>query len=412
MMFSFRKSPAFLSSRVETTTVSHSPMLWKTYGCVITPMLTFSSSAYDWEILDEQRYDMSYQLYQEHNDRMRIESYYLRGDLAVDAETSFRFQYLRDAISGSSPTGALPGGLQPFLANIEDVRQGILGAISRQWGDHRVELEVSRSEEEDYLSYGYAISDTWELNQKNTVLRYGLNVLDDDVRVIGINDQDKKNYDLFLGVTQLIDKNTTVSANLTVGYSDGYLNDQYKAIQRTDTLTLPDDTQIQVVNMYAENRPDSRLREVLQIQGAHYVESMRGAIDAVLRFSHDDYGVFSQTVQLEWRQAIGDSWEMTPFVRYYHQNAADFFTNSLDGVPIENPPDYPDGSGPNYSSDYRLSSFDSFSFGIKARYQFTEFSAATLAYENYRMRGSGSRVAPSEAYIEADIWTAGIQLSF
>lgn len=385
---------------------------WKMYGGVISPLLTFAAGASEWELFEEQRYDMSYQLYQEHADRMRIESFYLRGDLAIDAESSFRFQYLRDAISGASPTGALPGGLQPFLASIEDVRHGILGAISRQFGDHRVELEVSRSEEEDYLSYGYALSDTWELNQKNTVIRYGVNMLDDDVRVIGISDQDKKNYDLFMGVTQLIDKNTTLSVNLTLGYSNGYLNDQYKAIQRTDTLILPGDTEIPVVNMYAENRPDSRLREVLQIQGTHYVESVHGAIDAILRFSHDDYGVFSQTVQLEWRQAIDDSWELTPFVRYYHQNAADFFTNSLDGVPIENPPDYPDGRGPNYSSDYRLSSFDAFSFGIKARYEFNDFSAASFAYENYRMAGSGSRVAPEESYIEADIWTAGIHLSF
>lgn len=411
-MFLFRKNPFSISPRLDTKIISHSHVLWKTYGCAISPLLTFSSGAYQWEILEEQRYDMSYQLYQEQNDRMRIESFYLRGDLVVDAETSFRFQYLRDAISGSSPTGALPGGLQPFLANIEDVRHGILGAISRQFGDHRIELEVSRSKEEDYLSYGYAISDTWELNQKNTVLRYGVNLLDDEVRVIGINDQDKKNYDVFFGVTQLIDKNTTVSVNLTLGYSDGYLNDQYKAIQRTDMLTLPDDTQIPVVNMYAENRPDSRLREVLQIQGAHYVESVRGAIEVVIRFSHDDYGVFSQTMQLEWRQAISDSWELTPFVRYYHQNAADFFTNSLDGVPIDNPSDYPDGSGPNYSSDYRLSSFGAFSCGLKARYQFNEFSAATFAYENYRMSGSGSRAAPSNSYIVADIWTAGINLTF
>ncbi|MFM2170655.1 MAG: hypothetical protein RI957_884 [Verrucomicrobiota bacterium] len=392
--------------------ILHPRISWKACGSMVSPILTFSSGAYEWEILDAQRYDMSYQLYQEHAERMRIESFYLRGVLDIDTETSFRFQYLRDAISGSSPTGALPGGLQPFLANIEDVRYGILGAISRQFGDHRVELEVSRSEEEDYLSYGYAISDTWELNQKNTLIRYGLNFLDDDVRVIGIHDQKKKNYDLFLGLTQLVDKNTTVSANLTLGYSDGYLNDQYKAIQRTDTLILPDDTRIPVVNMYAENRPATRLREVLQIQATHYVESVRGAIDTVFRFSHDDYGVLSQTLQLEWRQAVGDSWQITPFIRYYHQNAADFFTNSLDDIPVENPSDYPDGSGPNYSSDYRLSSFEAISGGLKVRYQFNDYSAATFAYENYQMNGLGNLVAPSASYIRADIWTMGILLTF
>lgn len=43
---------------------------------------------------------------------------------------------------------------------------GLLGAISRKFGDHKVEFEVSRSSEEDYLSHGFALSDEWELNEK------------------------------------------------------------------------------------------------------------------------------------------------------------------------------------------------------------------------------------------------------
>ena len=59
-------------------------------------------------LLEDQRYDASYQLYQEDNQRMHIESYYFKGILDINADTSFRFQYLHDAISGSSPTGAFP----------------------------------------------------------------------------------------------------------------------------------------------------------------------------------------------------------------------------------------------------------------------------------------------------------------
>lgn len=386
------------------------------YAWIVPSLLSFSQSSQAWEGPDAQSYDFSYQLYQEADDRIKIESYYLRGNVELDADTSFRFQYLRDAISGSSPTGALPGGLQPFLSDIEDVRYGIMGALSRQFGDHRVELELSRSSEEDYLSYGFALSDKWDLNQKNTTLSYGLNLLDDEVTVYGRPVQDKQSYDLFAGVTQIIDKNTYVTANLTLGLSEGYLNDPYKSIQRTDEVLVPDGMggffTIPVVNTYAENRPDQRLREVLQFQATHFVESANSAIDGVLRFSHDDYGVFSQTVQLEWRQAIGESWEVTPFVRYYHQSAADFFMNTLDGVNIVTPPDYPDGSGPKYSSDYRLSSFDAISLGIKTRYQFTEEMAASFSYEHYQMDGSGADSAPGAAYIEADIWTLGLNVQF
>jgi hypothetical protein len=366
--------------------------------------------------LQSQRYDTSYQIYQEESDRIAVESWYLRGNVGLTESTSLRFQYLRDAISGASPSGVQPGGLQPFYIELEDVRTGILAALSQQFGDHTVELEVSRSKESDYLSYGFALSDKWELNQKNTTLTYGVNYLDDDVRVIGIDDQKKRSYDLFAGVTQIIDKNTLVSANLTLGLNKGYLNDQYKVIQRTDVVQFDDGMggfiDIPVVNAYAENRPSSRQREVLQLQGTHFFEDANGALDAIIRLSHDDYGVFSQSLHVEWRQAFGDKWEVSPFVRYYRQNAADFFTNTLDQVPITDPPDYPTGSGPNYSADYRLSSLDALSLGLRMRYQISGTIAATAAYERYQMTGVGSDQAPAAAYMTANIYTLGFTAEF
>jgi len=365
-----------------------------------------------------QRYDYSYQLYQEDDDRIKIESHYIRGQIDFDDATSFRFQWLNDAISGSSPTGALPGGIQPFYSSVEDVRTGILGALSRQFGDHKVELEVSRSEEDDYLSRGLALSDTIEFNQKNTTLSYGFNFLNDIVTVPGLGERRKYGYDWFTGLSQIVDKNTVVSANLTLGYNEGYLNDPYKVVQRTDTVTVPDGgggfIDIPVDNLYRENRPDSRFREVLQIEARRYIEQADGVIDGVLRLSHDDYGVFSQTVQVEWRQAVGDKFQVVPFVRFYHQNAADFFVRSLDGVPVGTPSADPDGSGINYSADYRLSSFIALSGGVRLRYQFNDIFSATASYERYVMSGSGSSGdrSPEQAYASANIWTFGVSAEF
>ncbi|QTN33260.1 DUF3570 domain-containing protein [Akkermansiaceae bacterium] len=364
------------------------------------------------------RWDYSYQLYDEDDDRIRVESHYLRGQVDFNDETSFRFQYLNDAISGASPTGALPGSLQPFLSKLDDVRTGLLGAISRQFGDHRVEVEFSRSEEDDYVSRGIAVSDVLELNQKNTTLTYGLNFLDDDVAVRGSADRKKYTYDLFTGVSQIIDKNTVVSCNLTLGFSDGFLSDPYKIVQRTETLTFPDGLggfiSIPVDNIYRENRPGSRFRQVLQFEGKHYFEAADGALDGILRFSNDDFGVFSQTLQLEWRQQVGESLQLIPFFRYYHQSAADFFVRSLDGLPIGTPAANPNGSGPNYSADYRLSSFDAVSAGLKVRYRFNDMFSANATYERYVMSGSGggANVSPGQAYPSADIWTFGLSAEF
>ncbi len=364
-----------------------------------------------------QEYAFGFQLYQEDDDRIRVEAEYLRARIEVDDATAIRMQYLRDAISGATPTGALPGSVQPFFAEIEDVRRGILGAVSRQFGDHRAEIEFSRSEEDDYISRGFALTDTLELNQKNTTLRMGLNYLDDTVLVPGLGEREKRTYDGFIGVSQLLGPDTVVSANLTLGHAEGYLNDPYKVVQRTSFITLPDGTggtiEIPVVNVYRENRPDSRFRQVLQFGARHYFEPVDAALDATLRLSNDSFGIFSQTLQIEWRQAIGTKFEAVPFLRYYNQNEADFFTNTIDGFP-GTPSADPNGSGPNYSADYRLSSFDAISGGLRLSYRITANFSATAAYERYVMNGTGGAAgrAPDAAYASADIWTFGVQATF
>lgn len=358
------------------------------------------------------RFDSSYQIYDESNGRMFVESYYYRGEMFLSEETSFRFQLLRDAITGSTPIGTMPGGTQPFLAEIDDVRQGVLAALSQQIGDHRVELEVSSSRESDYLSQGISLSDKWELNQKNTTLSFGFNYLNDTIAVRGTDDQNKKSHDLFLGLSQLLDKNTVLSANLTLGYAEGYLNDQYKVIQRGELVTIPGVGTIPVTRIYRENRPTSRLRGVLQLQGTHYFERTNSALDAVVRLSQDDYGVFSQSLQIEWRQGLFDKFEVTPYFRYYQQSAADFFHNSLNEVNVGTPKRLPDGSGPNYSADYRLSSMATLSLGLKTRYRFTENIAASIAYEYYEMMGVGGNQAPAAAYPTASMWTFGVNFTF
>jgi hypothetical protein len=362
-----------------------------------------------------QEYDYGFQLYQEDDNRIRVEAEYLKGRIELNEETAFRFQYIHDAISGASPTGALPASVQPFYAQLEDVREGLLGAVSRQFGDHRAEVEFSYSGEDDYISRGLALTDTWELNQKNTTLRLGFNYLDDDVEIASLGDQDKNTYDFFTGISQILGKNTVVSANLTLGYAEGYLSDPYKVVQRTTIVTIPGPFPIEVpvVTVHRENRPDSRFRQVLRLGARHYFDPVNAALDGVLRLSHDDFGIFSQTVQIEWRQEIGEHFQVVPFIRYYHQSEADFFTNTLDDYP-GTPPAFPDGSGPNYSADYRLSSFDSLSGGLRLNYRFNEHFSLSAAYERYVMDGTGgaSDRSPDQAYADADIWTFGIRTAF
>lgn len=408
--FPHNKDPHMLShSLIEEPRMTRRKKPGIKSAAAMTPLLM---PAVSMSAVEKFRFDTSYQVYDETAGRMFIESYYYRGEMFLTEETSFRFQLLRDAISGSTPIGVLPGGTQPFLTDLEDVRSGVLAALSQQVGDHRVELEVSHSSESDYLSQGFSVSDKWELNQKNTTISSGINFLNDTITVIGTEDQNKRSYDFFLGLSQVLDRKTLISANLTLGYAEGYLNDQYKVIQRDEFIVIPGVAPIPITNIYRENRPSNRLRGVLQLQGTRFVDSVDAVVDVTGRLTQDDFGVHSQSLQIEWRQGLFDKLEITPFFRYYRQSAADFFHNSLNEVSLGTPRQYPDGSGPNYSSDYRLSSMETMSLGIKARWRMTEHLALSLAYEHYDMNGAGSRQAPAAAYPTAEMWTFGLNFTF
>jgi len=382
---------------------------------LLLPLVAPAASHAD--LLADRQFDYGFQYYDEGPERIQVESHYLRGRIDLDDHTSFRFQWLRDAISGASPTGALPGSVQPFLAELEDVRTGLLGAISRKFGDHLLELEVSRSSEEDYFSRGVALKDVWDLNDRNTTLTFGINYLDDIVAVPGSDNRTKHTWEFLAGVTQILDANSLVTASLTLGTAEGYLNDPYKSIQRTDLISIPDGDggtiEFPVVNLYPENRPDSRFRQVLTLGGRHYFAKLHGALDGTYRYSHDDFGINSHTILIEWRQEIGHRLDVIPYLRYYRQSEADFFMNSLDGLPLGTPPAFPDGSAPHYSADYRLSSFDAISAGLKLNWRLNETFTASAAYERYEMSGNGgASSSPAAAYPDADIWTIGLTAAF
>ena len=108
---------------------------------ILSFLLPWTSS----EAIDRgQEYEYGYQLYDEGGERIKVEANYFRGKIDLTDESTFRFQLLNDSISGSSPTGVLPDGDQPFISDLEDVRTGILAALQYDLEDQRVELGFPR----------------------------------------------------------------------------------------------------------------------------------------------------------------------------------------------------------------------------------------------------------------------------
>jgi hypothetical protein len=101
---------------------------------------------------------------------------------------------------------------------------------------------------------------------------------------------------------------------------------------------------------------------------------------------------------------------LCPSVRYYQQNAADFYFVSLDRAPFA-ASRVPTGAAPYYSSDYRLTRLRSISLGLKAVWTISPRLAVDAAYERYQMKGLDGTTSRS-AFPSADILTVGAKVSF
>jgi len=348
--------------------------------------------------------------YREEGGRIAVRAQYLQAEIDINDATRLAVEGVYDSITGATPTGEKPpeGSDQVPLSQLEEDRLGIVASVSHQFAPGSLRLEYARSKEDDYLSNGYSVSFIRDFNQKNTQVQLGYSFIDDTIYVPWWDfDRKKRSHDFLIGLTQLIDPNTTIAVNFAHGWSDGYMSDPYKIVQKTVEIAPGLDLPL----TFPENRPTHRTKDILYINGMHFFENLRGSVDLSLRLYRDGFGINSVTTEVAWYQKIGDSLVLSPFLRYYQQSAADFYYPDLDKTDIV-PIDDPDGTPPNYSSDYRLAALSTSTLGLKLVYTHGDRWSLDLTYERYIMRGRDNGATPSSAFPTANTISAGFKLWF
>ncbi len=289
--------------------------------------------------------------------------------------------------SGNSTYTAGPGE-NPLDSTFKDTRV----AAGADWTLpvnrlSRVKLGLNASSEFDYLSLGVSGSYIRDLNNKNTTLTASLAFNNDTYNPVGgipdalkpmveqggelnrVGSSDTKTItDFLIGVTQVVSRNTLIELNYSYGLSDGYLNDPYKIISVVDANgTLADSGEFDPVTgnlpYIYENRPDSRQRNNLFFRVAHHLT--QDVIHFSYRYFWDDWGISSNTFDLKYRFEMGRSY-LQPHVRYYMQEAADFYVHNLvQGIDVAD-----DGTVllKEVSSDSRLMKFTTTTLGLKYGY--------------------------------------------
>jgi hypothetical protein len=360
----------------------------------------------------EDHADYRFMRYKEEDGRIQVDTHTAYADLKLSEAVSAHGEYVYDSISGATPNGLVPQLTPKWLTQMHDIRRaGNLG-LDLTTGRHKFTLTGSLSRENDYDSKGLSLSDAIEFKDKNTTLRLGVSHNFD--RVLG-NDPtdpnsdrprfwtDKDSTEALIGISQLLDKRTIVTADFTFGQDEGYLNDPYRNVYFTAWSAL----NVFEVGM-PEIRPDHRNKEVLQLGLTHFFESANASIEGTYRFYHDSYDITAHTLTLNWHQHLGKHLLIEPLVRFYEQSEASFYT------PLGVPGYFP-GDGiarpANYSADYRLSQFWSLTYGLQASVIIKEKFYLDLGYHRYEMRGLDDVTSPL-LYPKADIFTVGLRVWF
>jgi hypothetical protein len=286
------------------------------------------------------------------------------------------------------------------LTKLTDLRNAFSFATPLTFGIHQITPQISDSEEHDYHSLGMSLNYSVQLNQKNTTVNAGWAHDSDSVRDDTlVNWQDKVSDDFLLGVNQLLTPKSYLTLALTYGQDYGYLSDPYRGVMALENFLQynPQDAAL-----IPENRPRRREKEIFDTTYTQYIDPLDGSLELDYRFFHDSYGVFGQTAETTWRQNLGPHLVLTPGFRYYYQTAASFYY-----VLVPNFDDLP----AYYSSDYRLSEFESFNFSIALTYRVFKQLSIDLSYSRYIMQGLDG-VTSQSAYPSANVYSIGARFWF
>ena len=253
----------------------------------------------------------------------------------------------RETMSGASPWGTIAGvdgeaSLIMSGATIREKRTEIALSATHYGQDASYSVGVIRSEENDYEATAISLGGEWDQNNGLSTLSLGISYSSDDIKptdaeIFGrVTKEDKDVVSTSVNWTQVLDKASTLQIGASVSRHSGFLSDPYKL---------------------RDVRPDEKLAWSLNLRYRRYFDNQNAALHLDYRYYSDDFGVDSHTLYAAWYKNLGARFQLAPNVRFYSQAESDFYL-TVD--------DYSLPTDDSQSTDYRLSSYGAYTFGLKA----------------------------------------------
>lgn len=305
----------------------------------------------------------------------------------VGSKWSVEGSAVHDDVSGASPkyySDVSGASVMHDKRNAGDVK------VTRYFERSAFGLGASYSKEHDYLSRGLSFDTRFASADNNTTLNAGLGYANDRINPVNrkVENEKKRTTDLMVGVTQAWSSRDLVQANLTMGFGRGYFSDPYK--------------------LY-DNRPNKRNTTAMLLRWNHRGDNWPGSLRTSYRYYTDSFGVRAHTAEINWVQALGRSWTVTPLLRYYTQRAASFYFDPSSNYPG------PAAQTQYYANDQRVSAFGALTWGLKVDWKITERWSADLKYERYQQRSEwrvGGDGSPGIAPFSANWLQLGLSAAF
>jgi hypothetical protein len=309
--------------------------------------------------------------------KQRVNSYTI--ELGIDTYTSAS----SDKIDPSTVSSASSGDQRIYpsvsWSRINQSKGSTIGA------------NFSVSSEYDYFSLGGGINAFKDSKDKSRQVGIRLQTFQDVVTLIYPIEQragrkggteGRNTYSATVSYSQIVNRRLQLLFLLDLAYQEGFLSLPFNRIYFNDNT------------VGIENLPGSRFKVPASVR-MNYFLGDRLIIRAFYRYYQDDWGLKSNTAEIETPIKITPFFSISPFYRYYNQSAVDYFGAYKQHTLAET----------HYTSDYDLSKFDSHFFGTGIRFNSADgilgigkFNTIEIRYGHYtRQTGLVSNIVSVHA---------------
>jgi hypothetical protein len=309
--------------------------------------------------------------------KSRINSYNF--EIGIDTYTSAS----SDKVDPSTISSASSGDqrIYPTLAwsRLNDSKGMTIGA------------NVSASSEYDYLSIGGGVNAFKDSRDKSRQIGVRIQTYQDFVTMIYPIElrsgrtggkESRNTYSATFSYSQIINTRLQVLFLLDVAYQNGFLSLPFNRVYFSDN------------SVDIENLPGNRLKIPVSMR-VNYFAGDIFIVRGFYRYYTDDWGLKSNTAEIETAIKITPFVSVSPFYRYYSQSGIRYFAGYQQHVQRES----------YYTSDYDLSKFDSHFVGSGVRlvapngvFGIAKFNTVEIRYGHYsRQSGLVSNIVSLHA---------------